>query len=46
MGTPGFPAISEMGAALERCAMAQDVAGIDQQIAALTDYLARLEVAY
>ena len=42
----GFPAISEMGAALERCAMAEDVAGIDQQIAELTDFLSRLEVTY
>ena len=42
----GFPEITELGAALERCATAADVAGIEQKIADLTDYLARLEVAY
>lgn len=41
----GFDRISEIGGNLESSAKAQDVAAVEREIAALRDYLERVEVA-
>jgi CheY-like chemotaxis protein/HPt (histidine-containing phosphotransfer) domain-containing protein len=42
----GFPAITEFGRSIEQCAIAQDQAGIEQQICRMKEYLLQLEVDY
>ncbi|HMF79361.1 MAG TPA: response regulator [Bryobacteraceae bacterium] len=40
----GFPRLSEVGAALERCAKGQDAAGAGEQLTQLKDYLSRVQL--
>jgi HPt (histidine-containing phosphotransfer) domain-containing protein len=45
-GGYGFDAITDIGAAIERAALAQDAAGVRSMIVNLDDYLARVTVSY
>ncbi|MGE3774055.1 MAG: Hpt domain-containing protein [Gammaproteobacteria bacterium] len=45
-GGYGFDPITDYGAALEQAALREDVAAIDAALAALADYLARVEPVF
>jgi HPt (histidine-containing phosphotransfer) domain-containing protein len=45
-GGYGFDAISEIGDAIEQAALREDNTTITEQVAALADYLARVDVVY
>jgi histidine phosphotransfer protein HptB len=42
----GFDLVTEIGASIEKAAKAKDIPGMQQGIAALSEYMARVEVVY
>lgn len=42
----GFGRAGDIGAALEQCALAGDIAAVEREISALRDYFARVTIRY